>query len=221
MRDAVPLHRGRLGWALAYAMLTRPFSTISGFHLTEAVPGGGGRNAVNVILVDFRGFDTLGEIAVLAMSALGVRPCSRQVRILPYAVIASRADRHHPLMLEMLMRPLLPLALTVSLYLLLRSHNAPGGGFIAGLVTAIALVLQYLASGIADTERRLALDHPACSRPVSRWRSRPARRAGPSTIPFSRARSRTCVFRCSASSSWPRRWSSTSASTSSWWLRCC
>jgi multicomponent K+:H+ antiporter subunit A len=51
-------------------MLAAPFATISGFYLREAVPGGGGTNVVNVILVDFRGFDTLGEITVLAMVAL-------------------------------------------------------------------------------------------------------------------------------------------------------
>jgi hypothetical protein len=34
--------------------------------------GGGGNNVVNVILVDFRGFDTMGEITVLGLAAMGV-----------------------------------------------------------------------------------------------------------------------------------------------------
>jgi multicomponent K+:H+ antiporter subunit A len=58
--------------ALAYAMMTRPFDTISGFFTANAVDGGGGTNVVNVILVDFRALDTLGEITVLAIAALGV-----------------------------------------------------------------------------------------------------------------------------------------------------
>lgn len=41
-------------------------------YISDSVPGGGGKNVVNVILVDFRGFDTLGEITVLAVAALGV-----------------------------------------------------------------------------------------------------------------------------------------------------
>lgn len=45
--------------------------SISGFFLENAVPGGHGANVVNVILVDFRGFDTMGEITVLALAALG------------------------------------------------------------------------------------------------------------------------------------------------------
>ncbi len=53
-------------------MLTRPYETISGYFLDNSVPGGGGTNVVNVILVDFRGFDTFGEITVLAIAALGI-----------------------------------------------------------------------------------------------------------------------------------------------------
>jgi len=37
------------------------------------------------------------------------------------------------------------LALMVSFYIFLRGHNLPGGGFIAGLVTAVAFILQYIA----------------------------------------------------------------------------
>ena len=48
---------------LAYAVMTRPLpDTIAQLLLERAYPEGGGTNVVNVILVDFRGFDTLGEI---------------------------------------------------------------------------------------------------------------------------------------------------------------
>jgi multicomponent K+:H+ antiporter subunit A len=52
---------------------------------------------------------------------------------------------------------LLPLALLVSVYIFLRGHNLPGGGFIAGLITAVALILQYMASGHDWTRERLPL----------------------------------------------------------------
>ncbi|MEJ7845603.1 MAG: hydrogen gas-evolving membrane-bound hydrogenase subunit E [Acidimicrobiales bacterium] len=45
---------------------------VSDQYLERALPDGGGRNVVNVILVDFRGFDTMGEITVLAVAALGI-----------------------------------------------------------------------------------------------------------------------------------------------------
>jgi multicomponent K+:H+ antiporter subunit A len=145
--------------ALAYAMMTRPFETISPWFLANSYEGGGGTNVVNVILVDFRGFDTLGEVTVLTIAALGAHALLEGLRLTPRAASAdSEADRH-PIMLAMLMRPLLPLALTVAIYLLLRGHNLPGGGFIAGLITGVALILQYLAVGIDVTSQRLRIDH--------------------------------------------------------------
>jgi multicomponent K+:H+ antiporter subunit A len=139
-------------------MLAAPFETISGFYLQQAVPGGGGANVVNVILVDFRGFDTLGEITVLAMVALASHALLD--RLILHASPADANGRGwareaHPLFLSMLMRPLLPISLAVSVYILLRGHNLPGGGFVAGLITSIALVMQYLANGIAVTQPRM------------------------------------------------------------------
>ena len=148
--------------ATAYVMLTSPFDTISGFYLAQSVPGGGGSNAVNVILVDFRGFDTLGEITVLAMVGLAAHALLDKL-ILNAPTVDGEGRRwsaeRHPLFLQMLMRPLLPLALMVSVFIFLRGHNLPGGGFIAGLVTAVALILQYVASGVQWTQSRLPLNY--------------------------------------------------------------
>lgn len=142
----------------AYALLTSGFDPISGYFLRESLPGGGGANVVNVILVDFRGFDTLGEITVLAMVALAAHALlDKLVMRAPHTDSEGRAwaTERYPLFLVMLMRPLLPLALAVSVYIFLRGHHLPGGGFVAGLVTGIALILQYLASGIDFAQPRL------------------------------------------------------------------
>jgi multicomponent K+:H+ antiporter subunit A len=151
-----------------YAVLTRPFESISWYHLEQSVPGGGGTNVVNVILVDFRGFDTLGEIIVLAIAALGVYamligiltgPAGERLRAM--VPRQDKAADRHPMILATATRVLLPLALLVSMYLLLRGHNLPGGGFIAGLVTSVALTMQYMGSGMSWTQQRLRLDyHP-------------------------------------------------------------
>ena len=153
-----------LGMAfVSFELLTSSFSTISDFYLQQSVPGGGGSNVVNVILVDFRGFDTLGEITVLAMAALGTHALLNQLRLMqPRYDSAGRlwAEDAHPLFLKMLMRPLLPLALAVAVYIFLRGHNLPGGGFVAGLVTGVALILQSLAGGFAFAEDRLPKSYP-------------------------------------------------------------
>jgi len=47
-------------------------TAIARFYATRAVPEGGGTNVVNVILVDFRGFDTLGELFVVSIAAMSV-----------------------------------------------------------------------------------------------------------------------------------------------------
>src|SRR5690606_3464760 len=66
---------------LAYAVMTHPVDgSISDFFLAAAYSEGGGRNVVNVILVDFRGFDTFGEITVLGIVALAVFALLRRFR---------------------------------------------------------------------------------------------------------------------------------------------
>ena len=144
--------------ALSYALLTRPVQSISEFFIAEAKPGGGGTNIVNVILVDFRGFDTLGEITVLGIAAVGIYGLlsNASVRI-PGVDMDGRpwAWDRHPVVLAVIARTMLPLALLVAVYLFLRGHNLPGGGFIAALVTATALILQYLSDGSAMARTRI------------------------------------------------------------------
>jgi len=143
---------------ITLAMLTQPFESISSFFIANSKPGGGGTNVVNVILVDFRGFDTLGEITVLAIAALGIYAMLKNTALTPPpgdGLGHPWTRDAHPMMLKQIARPMLPLALMISLYIFLRGHNMPGGGFIAGLITAVALVLQYIASGVGWTEDRI------------------------------------------------------------------
>ncbi|WP_394238880.1 monovalent cation/H+ antiporter subunit A [Pseudomonas anguilliseptica] len=147
---------------LVFAVLTRPYDSISAFFLENSVSGGGGTNVVNVILVDFRGFDTMGEVTVLAIAAVGIFALLDGLRLFQPKVDAqgrSWARDRHPLILATLSRVLLPMALLVSVFIFLRGHNLPGGGFIAGLVTAVALILQYVASGVQWTQSRLPLNY--------------------------------------------------------------
>jgi len=142
--------------ALVYAVLTRPFETLSWFYLEQSVPGGGGTNVVNVILVDFRGFDTFGEITVLAIASLVIYALLRTLRVELPLMGPPRVDEdRHPLMLQVASRVVLPFGLLVAAYLFLRGHNQPGGGFVAGLITSVALIVQYLANGITWAEHRL------------------------------------------------------------------
>lgn len=150
--------------SLSYLMLTQQVDSVSAYFLANAKTGGGGTNVVNVILVDFRGFDTFGEITVLGIAALGIYKLLTGIpRFKPSADADGRkwALDAHPLLLGVVSQGLLPLALLVSVYIFFRGHNLPGGGFVAGLVTAVALVLQYIAHGVDWVKPRLNLQFSA------------------------------------------------------------
>lgn len=159
LRDGVIAAAGGLAIAgLTYAVLMGDFAqqSISAYHLENSYSGGGGTNVVNVILVDFRGFDTFGEIIVLGIAALVIFALTQSVLggpggrwLASGALDAPKAGDRHPLMMVVASRVMMPIALMAGVYIFLRGHNEPGGGFIAGLVVAIALLMQYMASGFA------------------------------------------------------------------------
>lgn len=152
--------------ALGYAAMTRPLpDSISRDFITRAYPEGGGTNVVNVILVDFRGFDTLGEITVLGAVAVSVYALLRRFRPAPESIgIPGQQVRQNAASIAddlfvpaVLMRLMFAVIAVFSMYLLVRGHNQPGGGFVAGLTFAVALILQYMADGTRSIEERLDL----------------------------------------------------------------
>ena len=157
-RDAIVAIGGGLGigW-IAWLILTRDHSSISWFFIQQSLPLGGGSNVVNVILVDFRGFDTFGEITVLGIAAIGALCMMDGMRAHGASITQGLTYRFNPspLMFRMTASWVLPIALVVSLYIFLRGHNYPGGGFIAGLITSMALVIQYIALGQDQAEHML------------------------------------------------------------------
>nr|WP_314101272.1 monovalent cation/H+ antiporter subunit A [Acinetobacter lwoffii] len=157
-RDAIIALGGGLGIAaIAWLIMTRDHNSISWFFLQQSIPLGGGTNVVNVILVDFRGFDTFGEITVLGIAAIGVLSLMDGMRAHGTTMTQGLTYRFNPspLMLRITASWILPVALVVSLYIFMRGHNLPGGGFIAGLVTSLALIIQYIAVGQDKTEQLL------------------------------------------------------------------
>jgi len=163
---------------LAFAVVTLPpAGLLAPFFFDNALDPAGGHNVVNLILVDFRGFDTLGEITVVASVAVTVYGLLRRFRPAPESIAVPRAQRaeaesgavaarpsdplpsNHMRIPAVLMRLLFPMAALVSIYFLLRGHNAPGGGFVGGLVMATAIIVQYMIGGTIWVEARLRI-HP-------------------------------------------------------------
>ncbi|NMG29639.1 monovalent cation/H+ antiporter subunit A [Aromatoleum evansii] len=175
-RDMLVAVAGGLGMALlTYAVLVHPApETIADFFLLRALSEGGGSNVVNVLLVDFRSFDTLGEVTVLSIVALTVYALLRRFR--PAADSASvpaqqknaadPASRQTPaeqasggylLVAGIYLRMLLPFIGVIAAYFFMRGHNLPGGGFVAGLIFAVAILVQYMLAGTVWVENHIQL----------------------------------------------------------------
>ncbi|QPK81180.1 Na+/H+ antiporter subunit A [Schaalia sp. ZJ405] len=158
-----------------YASSARIHEPVSAIMANEAQEFGGGDNIVNVILVDMRAWDTVGELSVLLVIATGVasliyvrsrsgridraparsaasdadaRPLRRRVRRVPFLRGAEALPTsERSIVLEVVARLLFPTMLVLSVWILLVGHNNPGGGFIGGVIAGLAFVVRYLAGG--------------------------------------------------------------------------
>jgi multicomponent K+:H+ antiporter subunit A len=174
---SIAIAAGLATTVLAFSVMTAPMpETISHYFIEKSYSEAGGRNVVNVLLVDFRAFDTLGEITVLGVVGLTVFALLRRFRpaaeslASPEQQIAQRAFEQHSttrttgaILADYLMIPrvvmqwLFPAIAVFAIYLFLRGHDLPGGGFIAGVTMSIAFIIQYMASGTKWVEARLRI----------------------------------------------------------------
>jgi multicomponent Na+:H+ antiporter subunit A len=171
-----------------FAMAARTTTPIAELLPDAAYYRGNGANTVNVLLVDIRAWDTMGEISVLLVAATGVaslvfrhrrfgaaprvgdagQPDIGSVPVLPTSPAIGditwlrgselRDPRHRSLVLEVATRMIFPLIMVLSAYFFFAGHNTPGGGFAGGLTAGLALVLRYLAGGRYELGETLPLD---------------------------------------------------------------
>ncbi|PJF11291.1 monovalent cation/H+ antiporter subunit A [Pseudorhodobacter sp. MZDSW-24AT] len=152
--------------AISYVVMTSPLiPNVGDWFLRNAYAEGGGTNVVNVILVDFRAFDTFGEITVLAIVGVTVfallrrfRPSAESVALAEAAARLEDTSLAHALRVPaVIMRWMFPVMMVLAAYLFFRGHDLPGGGFSAGVTMSIAFLLQYLAHDVRWIEDRLTI----------------------------------------------------------------
>ncbi len=114
--------------------------------------GAGGKNAVNVVVVDFRGYDTLGEITVLGIAMMGVLAMLAGPAFVAEGgrervQIPQRQPHLRSMLLRSSMPLILPLTLLFAVFVFFKGHNEPGGGFIGGLIASVGIVAYRMSEG--------------------------------------------------------------------------
>ena len=113
---------------------------VGNYYITEGVKETGATNIVTSVVVNYRGLDTLGEVTILFVAALGVgvmlfaEPGQRRTEREPASIIVRTGSRL-----------LFPLIILFGIYVFLHGHLTPGGGFQGGAVIASGFLLLYLA----------------------------------------------------------------------------
>ena len=173
-------------FALA-AVSNRPTpNPVVAWHIENALPLLGVNDVAAGIITDFRGTDTLIEITVFGMAALGIltllaRPNpGKTMRLFPWQAEvpdpnpvkeALQQDAEEPetltyrprfndSILEVMAVPLLPIAMMIALAHLLYAGAGPGDGFTAGVICGLGITLWYVVFGYEETKRRVRWLHP-------------------------------------------------------------
>jgi len=138
-----------LGISLSLAKI--PFGTpktkVGRYYLDKGVEETGATNIVTSVVVNYRGFDTLGEVTVLFIAAIGLGTVLT-------ATVGKRRIETTPasLVLYTGCRLLFPLILIFGTYIFIHGHLTPGGGFQGGAIIASGFLLIYLGC----RERRIS-----------------------------------------------------------------
>lgn len=153
------------GLLLGLAVLLFPNGQVEeragSYYLENTIPLAHGANAVNTIVVDFRGFDTLLEITVLLIAGLGCLGLLSRKRLTPIPEFEFPQTDLLPVPRDFILKSValggfVPLNV-FALYIFFRGHDAPGGGFVAGLITALSLLLVAFVLGVRGFRRRLRI----------------------------------------------------------------
>jgi multisubunit Na+/H+ antiporter MnhB subunit len=148
LRRALSVGAGLTAGSLVLALgRTEPSSHVPDFYRVAAPELAKGLNVVNVILTDFRALDTLMETLVVVLAALGVAGLVRgRERLRETGPVHRPSAAERSGLLPEMSRLILPLAGVLAVGLLIKGHDEPGGGFVAGLALSIAAILSTVVA---------------------------------------------------------------------------
>jgi multicomponent Na+:H+ antiporter subunit B len=132
-----------IAWGIIISLQKVPFGTsrtkVADYYINKGIEDTGAANIVTSVVVNYRGLDTLGEVTVLFLAAIGLG-----------AVLATnirkedRDTEKASLILSTGCKFLFPFILLLGAYVFIHGHLTPGGGFQGGAIIASAFLLMYL-----------------------------------------------------------------------------
>jgi len=139
-----------VGYSLVNALMDVPFGenrikegTVSAFYLEKTPDQLSVANVITAIVVNYRGFDTLGEVSVLFLASLGLgsilyrkhKKGEKEVAILKPSSQLLQAGS----------KLIFPAILVLGAYVFIHGHLTPGGGFQGGAIIATGFLLMMMA----------------------------------------------------------------------------
>ena len=132
-----------LFFAVAFSISKIPFgiskTKVGKYYINNGIEQTGAVNIVTSVVLNYRGMDTLGEVTVLFIGAIGVMAILSTItrktekKLTPSSSILSTGCKF-----------LFPFILLFGSYIFLNGHLSPGGGFQGGAIIASAFLLKYL-----------------------------------------------------------------------------
>jgi multicomponent Na+:H+ antiporter subunit B len=141
---------GIIGLGFMVALSQIPFGKdkmdVANYYVKKGIEETGAVNIVTSVVLNYRGFDTLGEVTVLFIAAVGLGAVLFVEKKLQKNVSNSEdKSKRASLILRTGSRLLFPLILLFGAYIFVHGHLTPGGGFQGGAVIASGFLLMYLA----------------------------------------------------------------------------
>ncbi len=135
---------GIIALGITLSLIVIPFgepkTEVGGYYIDKGREETGAANIVTSVVVNYRGFDTLGEVTILFIAAIGLgavlatkKKRKLEKRIEPASLVVYTGCRF-----------LFPLILLFGAYIFIHGHLSPGGGFQGGAIVASAFVLIYM-----------------------------------------------------------------------------
>jgi len=118
----------------------KPKTEVGTYYIDKGIKDTGATNIVTSVVVNYRGFDTLGEVSVLFIAAIGL---SAVLATAKKKKIKSKVKKAS-LILSTGCRFIFPFVLLFGAYIFIHGHLTPGGGFQGGAIIASAYLLFYL-----------------------------------------------------------------------------